>query len=265
MPIFLTQDQIYRILQREQPPEAYPDGAPSAFFSTADQYSVAKVASDAYSNLNLIYDNYFPQFAVQRVADWEITVFGTLGNALRQTSDRLQDVVNHFRIQEVPSVAGIKAALTRLFALADLIQEGNTVVTPDWLLEFNYLDVDTYLGYRDPNIPYVSLTFELVTWGCSYGGGAWRLDESYLDVDTYLVGMDPIYGVGLDCDLDYAALGLTLEELEAIQETAYTYEVRIIGNAEQVFLDVLEALLNRLEPARSRHYIYNNFPGPVDP
>lgn len=114
----------------------------------------------------------------------------------------------------------------------------------------------------------IGLGFQVVSW-CGAQGGAWILDESELDVETYLSLLDPLLGaVGpnpLDCDLDYAAAGLTAEQLEDIQRTAYTYEVRIFGNAPADFITRLDRLLTEIEPARSTHVILNNHPGPLPP
>jgi len=43
--------------------------------------------------------------------------------------------------------------------------------------------------------------------------GAWILDESPLGLSTWLSKIDPIYGYLLDNNLNYAAAGLTLQQL----------------------------------------------------
>lgn len=265
MPLFLSRDQLYRLLQRELPEGVYPDGPASAYYSTADMSAIAGLLETAYTNLSDIYDNYFPQFAVDKLADWEVKVFGAPSNSLKSVAERQQEVLDHIRAENSISYDSIFAQLVNIFARADLIEEDNTVVTPDWLLDFNELEVDTYLGFRDPLVPHVSLTFALVTWNGCQGGGAWILEESELDSDTYLSAMDPNRAHGLDCSLNYVAAGITQAQLTEIQETAYTYEVRITGTAEQIFLDYLDQQLTLIEPARSTHVIYNNFPGPVSP
>lgn len=114
----------------------------------------------------------------------------------------------------------------------------------------------------------IGIDFQIVSW-CGAQGGAWILDESALDVETYLSLLDPLIGaIGpnpLDCDLDYAAAGLTAEQLEDIQRTAYTYEVRIFGNAPADFITRLDKLLTENEPARSTHVIINQHPGAFPP
>lgn len=263
MPIFLTRSQLYRMIQRELPEGAYPDGPPTAFYSTADSDATAAVLGGAYSNLESIYDNFFPQFSTDRLTDWEIEVLGAPQDATKSLVARHAAVIAHFRSQQTISYSSILAQLQEIFSISDLIEENNTVVTPDWLLDFGTLDSNTYLGYRDPGTPGSTLGFQLVTW-CDTPG-AWRLGSSMLDVETYLSLMDPLFSTGLDCALNYASLGLTAQQLADIQATAYTYEVRIIGTAQQSFLDYLEARLNQIEPARSKHVIYNSYPGPVSP
>ena len=89
---------------------------------------------------------------------------------------------------------------------------------------------------------------------------------------TYLGLIDPILGAGrdvgivpLDCELDYAAAGISQDEMQEIQESAYTYEVKIFGNASAETLALLNKRLTAAEPARSTHIITNNATPPIDP
>lgn len=104
------------------------------------------------------------------------------------------------------------------------------------------------------------------------GTGAWVLEVSTLEFDTYLSFLDPLIGepqggglTPLDCDLDYAAAGLTLQQLQEIQLTAYAYELRIYGNADAATLAILDKILTAQEPARSKHFIINNAVPPSTP
>lgn len=121
----------------------------------------------------------------------------------------------------------------------------------------------------------LGLPFQILTY-CGSGPdpitGAWILGLSALGLDTFLALEDPLLGTGLgpgltplDCDLDYAAAGLTAQDLANIQATAYTYEVQIFGNADAQTLALLDKQLTAKEPARSTHVIRNNAPGPVSP
>lgn len=259
---FLTQSEVYRMIQRELPAGVYATGSATGSYTCADDGAFSQVIETLYSNLSTIYDNYFPGYCLERIADWEITVFGVVGSAFVGVTERKQNVLDKLQEEAGISIPVITDKIARTFAKEDLISQGSSVATPDWLLDLNYLDVDTYVGFRDPLVPFSTLQFDLVSWAC---GGGWILDESALDVDTYLSGLDPARGVGLDCDLNYAALGLSADDLLQIQATAYTYEVRIHGTADQTFLDYLDAQLKQIEPARATHYIYNNYPDPIDP
>ena len=89
------------------------------------------------------------------------------------------------------------------------------------------------------------------------------LDFSILDVGTFLSFRDPLSGARrdmtpLDCSLDYAAAGLTAQDLLDIQATAYTYEVRIYGHADTATLALLDKRLTESEPARSTHVLIND-------
>ena len=112
--------------------------------------------------------------------------------------------------------------------------------------------------------PY-GLTFDILFYSGLYNGslnGAWIFGDSALGVDTWLARRDPLIGMRLDmqpldCRLDYAAAGITAQDLQDIQETAYTYEVRIFGTAPPEVLALLNSTLEGSEPARSTHIITN--------
>jgi len=260
MPHFLTREQIFRMISSELPEGVFAFGSPEKFYTTADDDSVAKCAESAYTNLERIYQNSFPQSADEKISDWEVKVFGAVGSAFDNLQTRRQNVLDKLRERAGISIPIIREKIQKTFDKADIISEGvNGVIGGSWLLDFNYLDIDTYLSFRDSSVPSNSdLTFDLVEWGCESGG--WILDVSLLEVETYLGFLDPIRAADLDCDLDYAGAGISASELEDIQTNAFTYEVRITGTAEQRFLDYLENQLVKIEPARSDHFIYNNYP-----
>lgn len=220
MAIFLSRDQIYRMLQRELPEKVYPDGAPSAFFSTADNSSIAGVISDSYSNLKNIYDNYWPQHAVERLPDWETMIFGFNLDASLSLTERRNRVLAKFRTRRGITKPDMEAVVRGV--LGD------------------------------------SVLFDIIEWGCSTGG--WILDESQLDIETYLNGSNLVDATGPDlCGKVPSDFGLTQEEWEIAQEEAYTYEVLVYGHvltaAEYAEID---RQLNIEEPARSRHIITDN-------
>ena len=218
MPIFLTKDQIYRIIQRELPPQnVYPDGPASAFYSTADSYATAKIIGDSYDNLQNIYDNYFPQYATDRQGDWEDLILGKKLDASLSLQERRNRVISKIRSVRRTTPADILATV--------------------------YTIIDS------------SILVEIAEWNCGCAG--WVLDVSLLDISTILNGFNNLNRVGPDlCTLEAADYGLTPEEFANYQAEAYTYEVRIYGytlTTEQ--RSDLDAALLQAEPARSVHII----------
>lgn len=225
MALFLSAEQIYRLIQRELPIDAYPDGSPDKFYSTADSFATAKVFESAYDNNSRIYENMFPQTADEKISDWEIRTFGYLLDAsltLQQKRDKV---------------------------LAKIRTRRRT--TPNDILQTVYTVIDS------------SILVEIVEWNCY--GGSWVLNESELEISTILSGPNPLRVTGPDlCALSAAELGLTEQELLEMREDAYTYEVRIYDytlTADE--LERLEAALNSAEPARSQHIILDGL-DPVD-
>lgn len=225
MPVFLTQAQIYRLLQRELPEDVYADGAPSAFFTTADNWAFSHVVATAYTNQHRIYENYFPQTADERIGDWEITAFNQLSPAGDTLPVRRARVVAKMRARPGITKADMLRAVTATFPF--LAPSGA----------------------------------EIIEWGCSTGG--WVLNESQLGIETFLNGAMLVNAVGPGlCDADPADFGLTPEEWAIAQEEAYTFEVRVfdyVFNATE--LAKLNAVLTAAEPARSTHVITDDLTG----
>lgn len=222
MPKFLSQQEVYRILQRELPEEVYADGAPADFFTTADMAAIAKTIETAYSNLERVYENYFPQTADEKIGDWEVEVFGQVSDdslTLQQRRDRV---------------------------IAKLLNRPG--ITPD--------DIRRAITGALPEL--APTGFELIEWGCE--GGVWILDVSLLDVDTYLGGPSPSRAYGPDiCDEDPAEFGITPAEWAIMQSQAYTYEVVILPGytLDAAGMTLLDRILTAAEPARSTHVITN--------
>lgn len=228
MPLYLSRETIYRIIQRELPEDCYPDGAPTGYFSTSDSYATAKVLETAYANLHRIYDNYFPNYANERQADWEYTVFGYQLDSALTLLQRQQLVESKLRSQ-------------------------NTIRQSD-LLAAIYTVIDQ------------SIVVELLPWSGKFNGirtGAWILGQSPLGYSTFLGGRSAIWGTQkahtpLDCSLNAAAAGITQQDVTDIQNTAYTYEVRIFANLTSAQLSAIDTALNSAEAARDRHVLINN-------
>lgn len=217
MPVFLTQGQIYRIVQRELPEGAYPDGPPASFYSTADSSSTAKVFSEIYDNLNRVYDNYFPNYADEQQPLWEELILGKQLDDSLTLQERRDRVIARIRSQRR--------------------------TTPQDMLQTVYTVIDS------------SIPVEIVEWNC--GDAGWVLDVSLLDISTILNEFNNLNLVGPDlCTKDAADFGLTDQEFLDYRAQAYTYEVRIYGytlsDSERALLD---QELNAAEPARSKHII----------
>lgn len=227
MAIFLSAQQAYRLMQRELPEGAYADGSPSGFFTTASIYAKAAVLETAYNNLNRIYQNMFPQTTDEQVHDWELKAFGYYlpdSYTLSQRQDAL--------VQKLRQRPGINRA-----AIEDIVR--------------------TSIGSDK--------TFRVIDWNCEgdseSGTGIWELDLSQLSIDTFLGGartaaITPFLFPTADFCINDPQFNLTDDEWAALQEQAYTYEIRIYGytlTADQ--RTQLDAGLTRGEPARSQHVI----------
>ena len=222
MPQFLTTDQVYRIIQRELPPFAYPDGPATAFFSTADSYATAGVLAKAYCAASAIYDNYFPNYAQDAVSplpgqgDFEKLYLGQQLEASIPIEERRSKVIEKIRSLRRTTEADILATV--------------------------YSVIST------------TIPVEIVPWGCGCNG--WMLDVSQLDISTVLNGFNGLEAVGIGPCAGPAAFGLSAEDFALLQGEAYSYDVRIYGyTLSDTERAALEQALLAAEPARSMHYI----------
>lgn len=219
MPKFLTADEVYRILQREAPDDIYPDGAPSAYFSTAENYAVASGIGDAYANLARIYANFWPLSADERINDWAITAFGyELDSAL--SLDAQRQLINARMIAK----KGTRNS--------DLVEVVKSIIGEDKIVE-------------------------IAAWGSADGG--WILDDNQLGITTIFNNGPRLRAVGPDiCEKTAAQLGLTDQQLFDIRQEAYTYSVLIYGYtlsaAERAKID---SDLTIYELARDEHFIFD--------
>lgn len=197
--------------------------------SSADIRAQMTLLAVAYANLTLIYFNKFAQNATDdTIGRWEKQVFGVLQDSSQPLSVRVANVVAQISSNAGISGPAIETLLTPLFANA-------------------------------------SLAFSVAPWNGTGGEGGWILGQTALGAETYVNKIDPNLpsaNAPLTNALDYAASGLTLAQLQDIQAVAYTYDVRIYGNADSTFLAKLDVLLTRIEPARSAHNVLNNCPLP---
>jgi len=220
MPKFLSQDELYRLIQRELPAFVFPDGPPTAFYWTSEAYSYAKNFSSAYENASGIYDQFFPQTATSKIDDWDIKIFGQLQDASLSLQQRRDILVSH--IQNSPPDLGLWSILVRVL---DLLPVGTVVQ----LFEYCSLNKDA----------------------------GWKIGVSLLGINTFL-GFEqfvPEPGSGFDfCNPDPVPSNWTEE-----QNFAYGYECRVFNYtlSDQEYAKI-DSLLKRLEPARSNHTIRDN-------
>lgn len=228
MPKFLSRQEVYRVLQRELPEDVFPDGPPSAFFSTADMDSVAQAVASAYDNQERIYDNFFPATADEQIADWQITVFGhPLDSSLTLQEQRdavLFKLRNRIGIKKSDMLALVKSFLP------------------------------------------TGVTVRIKNWNCEEDADGFILDVSLLDADSLLWGSSGLefpgfVGGDLACQTP-ESLGITAEEWATYQSQAYTYQVNVydytLSTAER---EAIDAALTTEEPARSTHVIYDGLTG----
>jgi hypothetical protein len=243
--IFLNTEQILSLMFTELPEGVYatdraddPDPNKRSV-SSSELRAQAMVLSALYQNLlGINSDKSITTVTEDGLASWEMDLFasaqdGSLGYAVRQ-----QNLLAKIRANGGISLPAIQSIVS-------------AILTP--------------LGLPFQILPYSGQSNGTVT-------GSWVLDESVLDVSTWLASLDPLIGTGLgvgetplDCNLDYAAAGISQSDLVSIQMTAYTYEVQIYGNADAATLALLDRQLTALEPARSTHVITNNAAEPIAP
>lgn len=232
---FPNLEQLFDLITSELPENLYaPDRATDPdttkrSSSSAEIRTWATLFDDLYQNLlNIRNDKFITTATADGITQWERVLFSELVDSLLPLTTRRNNLLAKIRAS-----GGIS-----------------------WLV------INALVGsILDP----LGIPFQ-VTGHCFFNDGAWSFGESTLGINTYLVNMDPLIGAAgsmpLDCSFDYVDAGLTAQQLFDIQQTAYTYEVRIMGNADADTLSFLDYQLTNFEPARSTHVIKNNFPGP---
>lgn len=236
---FLTRNQIYRMLQRELPEGVYADGSPSAFFTTASVDAKAKTLETAYSNLQRIYENQFPQSADERIDDWLVKMFGTtLGNLT--LDEKRAKVIAKIRAQPRINLWEI------LTLVAGYLPEGKYVQIIEycnqsqsaWVLDESALGLNTIF---DLPIKFADLGVPSDQWCQFVAGLQWRLGEQQLGVNTAL------------------APATLYVDVTNVQKQAFIYEIRIFEMALMgADLQSMEKEVIKAEPARSSHITRQN-------
>lgn len=228
---FPNSDDMMAIIMGEIPPGVYADDLADdpdedkRSYSSSELRAHAILFSNAYDSLFSINQDKHVSTATQDgLTKWEKDLFSTAQDSNLPLETRRQNALAKLR-----TIGGINDPTMRRIVAA--------ILGPG--IDF---DILPYSGSHE---------------------GAWILDESSLGLNTWLSKIDPLYGYLLDNDLDYAAAGITLQDLLDIQEVAYTFEVRIYANVDADTLARLDRQLTQYEPARSTHVIRNNYTRPV--
>ncbi len=247
LPTFPNVEELLTVLLGELPNGLYAtDRADSSdiekrSYSSSEVRAHAQMIADLYANLEDIFSDKFLTTATESgLSSWERELFAAVQDSSLTTEQRRANLISKLR-----STGGISLPAIRNVIAGILSQSG--------------------------------VTFSILPYSGQSNGvtrGAFVLEESFLEVDTWLALEDPILGTGmnpgqtpLDCSNDFAAAGLTEDDVTRIRETAYTYEVQIYGSVDAVTLSILNKRLTELEPARSTHVIRTGVaqPGPSDP
>ena len=215
---FLTQAEIYRVLQRELPEGVYPDGAPAAFVSTAESDSVAAVVGNFYTSMDSAYKNLNLISADEcKMSDWEITIFGTLPTEVLGLEGRRDRALARLRSTEDTSLWQVVQTIAASIGTARYfeIRQRNT---------------------RDDLI-----------------SGQIKGENSDLVWAPGWVSGDPAPpGVTVTNDLRN-----TQASLLAVRTHAYTYDIVVFSDTSFTAVQAqLDTLLTATEPARSDHTFY---------
>ncbi len=225
MAIFLETSDAYRLLQRELPEGVYPDGSPTGSYSAASIYSKSELVGDAYANMEVIYDNLFPQTADEQQVAWEIKVFGYELDGSLTLQERRDKVLGKLRHK-----AGITIA-EMIYIVQFVIGTDKDVAIGEW----QNASGSWVIGVSELGVTTIFGNSSLLKWAANLWPGVSDL-----------------------CTLTAEDIGITDAEFAAAQEAAYAYSVLIYSytpTAQE--LSQIDLLLTNGEPARSTHYIYS--------
>ena len=232
---FLTQDEAYRVIQRELPEDVYPhSGTPATYWTTSEDASFAQILAGLYAEMKIAYDNQWPQHAnAAGIAQHEIARFGELSQGLT-LAERQDRVLARMRTRPTMSRPDLRQLVE------NELTPGTDVRFYNWGQRGGLLGADVYLK--------------------------WFLGLSQLGFDTYLGGGTRWpYGVDI-CQQTPESGGLTSEQLVIMRQNAYTYVVQIIGYTPTTAeLAAIERVLNASEKASVQHVIDVNPDPSTDP
>lgn len=270
-------------------------------YSSSEIRAHAQIYANLYANLQTIHANkYISTCTIEEIGRWEKQLFKEAVDSSQPFATRKQNLLSKYRSQGGISytiinnlIHSVLDPLGLAFDLVTFCGQNNGA----WILDLTELDVGTYLAALDPlvgtnfDLPYIldcDLELELV-------GDIAASSDTITNIEStsrVLVGAG-VTGPGIPTGTtvlsktsttitmsanatdtealasfqvqNYVVDGFTAQDIEDIQSTAYTYEVRIYGVASQGTLDTLDSLLTEKEKAGSTHVIKNNYPSPIDP
>lgn len=270
--------------------------------SSSEIRAHAQVFANLYANLQDIDQNKFlTTVNPDEIGNWEQELFTTVVDTSQSFATRQQNALSKYRARgglSYPYIYSIiSSVLTPLGLTFDLVTYNcfNSGTDGVWILDMSLLDVGTYLGLDDPltgavqNSPYILdcnaiinvtgtttngspiITAVESTSGIGVGapivGAGIPSGTTVLSTTTSTITMSQnatISALSVAIQIqNYVLAGLTAQEYADIQTVAYTYEVRIYGNASAATLTTLDQLLTQNEKATVTHVIINNFPPPI--
>lgn len=224
MAIFLKTSDVYRLWQRELPEDVYPDGAASGSFSAASVYAKSQLTANLYANMQVIYNNIFPQTANEQQLEWEVKLFGYTLNPSLTLLERQNIVISKIRRKPGITIADM------IFLVQSVIGTDKDVAIGEWQNE----------------------------------SGQWLIGVSKLGVSTIfgsglLLAFTTENMPGLNlCSATATSLGVSQTDFNNMLATSFTYSVLIYSYTPTATeLSQINLLLTNGEPARSTHVIYS--------
>lgn len=244
--LFLDRNTLYRVIQRELPPGAYPDGPATGFFSTADSMATAICIESVYTAMSGTYNQMFPASSDYRIDDWCVAVFGQKFDATVSLLTKQQRVLA--KLQKIGSLSNwaLLTLALNYVPSGTFVRIFHQCANPGggygWLLGTSLLGSSTYLASKTGaqiGIPASVLNNMAANWCPFISNLHWRLGADELGSETFL---SPIAYV----------------DIAAFQAQAFQYQVQIFNAGNPLSSETLADLNNDLsanEPARSGHVI----------
>jgi hypothetical protein len=152
---FLTTDELYALIQRELPEDAYPhSGNPEDYLSTTESAATARVLATAYENMQSIEANNFPQTADDEgIGKWEERYFGAVQGGPLTIEERRDRVLQKGRERRTMSPNDLRDIVKGVIGSDKTVEIGEwSCGTGSWMLDVSQLGVQTYLDRGRPGV-----------------------------------------------------------------------------------------------------------------